>query len=69
MIQINIPVSPDQEDAIFDHVFHSAELGMVSDEKAWMLSHARKEHPGCKILAADLNITKLSWTLDIEPKL
>ena len=65
----HFPTRESMFDAIFDHVFHSAELGMVPDEKAWMLSHARKEHPGCKILAADLNITKLSWTLDIEPKL
>jgi hypothetical protein len=67
MIEILIPVSPDQEDAIVDHVFHGAELGMVVDEKAWMLSHARKLHPGCKILAADLNITIMKWKLQIQP--
>lgn len=67
MIQIRIPISPDQEDAVVDHVFDGKELGLVPDEKVWMLTHARKAHPGCKILAADLDITKLEWTLDIEP--
>jgi hypothetical protein len=65
---ISIPVSPEQEDVITEHVFNHAELGVVNDEKAWMLGQARKKHPGCKILAADLNIATLEWDLTIEEK-
>jgi len=67
-IILTIPVSPEQEDVIVDHVFEGKTLGVVSDEKAWMLNHARKAHPGCKILGADLNIATLEWDLTIEPK-
>ncbi|WP_407305830.1 hypothetical protein [Acinetobacter sp.] len=67
-ILLTIPVSADQEDAIFSHVFEGKELGMVTDEKAWMLAHARKAHPGCKILGADLNIATLEWDLTIDEK-
>lgn len=63
-----IPVSPEQEEIITDHVFQKGELGVVADEKAWMLSHARKAHPGCKILGADLNIPTLEWDLTLEVK-
>ena len=64
----SIPVSPEQEEVITEHVFNKAELGMVADEKAWMLNHARKKYPGCKILAADLNIPTMEWDLTIEEK-
>jgi hypothetical protein len=61
-----IPVSPEQEDIITEHVFGRGPLGMVKDEKAWMLNHARKTHPGCKILGADLNIATLEWDLTLD---
>lgn len=67
-LTIHIPVSTDQEDVIVDHVFSGAELGMVPDEKVWMLKQARSRHPDCKILAADLDIRELVWTLRIETK-
>ena len=65
-IVLAIPVSSDQEDVITEHVFGRAELGMVKDEKAWMMAQARKKHPGCKIIGADLNIPTLEWDLTIE---
>lgn len=65
---ITISVSPEQEEVITEHVFNGGELGVVADEKVWMLSQARKKHPGCKILAADLNIPTLEWDLTIEEK-
>ena len=64
----SIPVSPEQEEVITEHVFNRGELGVVNDEKAWMLSHARKKYPGCKIVGADLNIPTLEWDLTIEEK-
>ena len=65
---ITISVSPEQEDIITDHVFNGGELGVVADEKIWMLTQARKKYPGCKILSADLNIPTLEWDLTIEEK-
>jgi len=66
VIELKIPVSPDQEDVIADYILEGGELGMVPDERAWMLAHARKIYPGCKILAADLNIEDVQWTLSLE---
>jgi len=65
---ITIPVSPEQEEVIAEHFINGSELGVVVDEKVWMLAQARKQHPGCKILAADLNIPTLEWDLTIEEK-
>ena len=66
--ELDIPVSPEQEDAIADHLFSGKELGMVPDERAWMLAHAKKAHPDCRIKAADLNLDEGTWTLTLEPK-
>ena len=65
---LTIPVSPEQEEVITEHVFSGGELGVVKDEKVWMLAQARKKHPGCRILGADLNIPTLEWDLTIEEK-
>lgn len=65
---VTIPVSPDQEDVITEHVLNGGELGVVADEKVWMLAQARKAHPGCRILGADLNVPTLEWDLTIEEK-
>jgi hypothetical protein len=65
-MELRIPCSPEQEDVIADHAMFNAPLGILPDEKAWMLSRARALHPGCKILAADLDIENASWVLTIE---
>ena len=61
-----IPVSPDQLEAIADHLLEGGELGMVPDERAWMYAQARKKHIGCKIIAANLNIEDATWALTLE---
>lgn len=66
MINLTIPVSPDQEDALVDHVLYGSELGMVPDERAWMMAHVQKAHPGCKIIAADLDLLLAVWVLTLE---
>lgn len=66
ILSLSIPVSPDQLEAIADHLLEGKELGMVADERAWMLSHARKKHWGCKVLAADLDIEEGTWMLTLE---
>lgn len=65
-INLTIPISPDQEDVLFDHVMYGAELGVVVDERAWMMAHAQKAHPGCKLLAADLNLAEGVWVLTLK---
>ena len=66
IMSLIIPVSPDQEDVIADHVLNGAELGMMPDERHWMIAHAQKMHWGCKILSADMNIEDAQWTLTLE---
>ena len=66
ILSLTIPVSPDQLEAIADHLFEGKELGMLPDERAWMRAHARKKYWGCKILAADLDIEEGTWVLTLE---
>lgn len=61
-----IPVSPEQEEVISLHLMKGIALGMVPDERAYMMHHAQKKFPGCKIIAADLDIHEGDWTLTIE---
>ena len=55
-------------DVIADHLIENKELGMQPDERHWMLAQARKLHPNCRILKADLNLYDGTWTLEIDPR-
>ncbi len=63
---IVIDCSPEQLDVIADHLFYNKELGVLPDERAWMLSQARKQHPQCRIVSADLDIGNGTWTLQLS---
>lgn len=63
---ITIPVSPEQAEVIVDCLIEGEEVGLLPDERAWMLSHARKRHPNCKILGADLDIPAAAWVLTLQ---
>lgn len=64
--EITIPVSPEQKDAIMYCVLMEEEIGMVPDERVWMVTNARKKHPDCKVTAADLDSANMQWLLTIE---
>lgn len=66
MIELTVPVSPEQEDVIADHVLHGAELGLLPAERTWMVAQARKVHPNCKVMGADLDILNVTWMLKLE---
>jgi hypothetical protein len=51
---------------IADHVLLGTELGMQPDERAWILSHARKVYPEGKVTAADLDIENGQWVVQIQ---
>jgi hypothetical protein len=61
-----IPVSPEQEDVVADHLISGTEVGMVPNEREWMFFHAQKKHPGCRIISADLDVLEAEWRLTIE---
>lgn len=61
-----IPVSPEQEDVIFDHVFYGAELGVLPDEKAWVYRMFRRTHPKATLTRNELDITTCTWKLTLE---
>jgi hypothetical protein len=63
---LTIPCSPEQTDVIADHLIYDAVLGVQPDERAWMLSQARKQHPTCKILKADLDLENAEWILTLD---
>lgn len=63
---LEIPVSPEQLDVIADHHLYGHELGLLPDERAWMLANARKKFPNCKILKAELNTSEGTWLLHLS---
>ena len=66
MIELVVPVSPEQEDVIADHALNGSELGLLPSERLWMVAQARKVHPTCKVVGADLDIETVTWTLKLE---
>jgi hypothetical protein len=65
-MKIVIDCSPEQVEVIADHFLTGGELGMLPDERSWMLAQARKQHPNCKIVRADLDLEEVKWILEIE---
>jgi hypothetical protein len=66
MTIITVPCSPEQEDIILEHGLGRGQLGVLPDERAWMIAQARKQQPGCRIIGADLDIENATWVLTVE---
>lgn len=66
MIELRIPCSPEQEDVIADHLFLGQALGMLPDERAWIIAHVHKQHPSGRVMAADLNIVAAQWIVQVQ---
>jgi hypothetical protein len=61
-----IKCSPEQIDVIGDHYLDGSELGVLPDERHWMLAQARKIQPSCRILSAELDAPNGTWILQIS---
>lgn len=66
MTTLTIDCSPEQIEVIADHLLEGKELGLLPDERAWMLTQARKTYPTCRITAAELNLGDATWTLTLS---
>jgi hypothetical protein len=64
--ELRVPCSPEQEDVIADHLFEDAELGMLPDERAWIIAQVAKRVGDAKILSADLDIGSAEWIVRIQ---
>lgn len=64
-MKLVIDCSPEQMEVISDHYLEDAELGVLPDERQWMLAQARKIHPQCKIQSAELDLQNGTWVLQI----
>lgn len=65
-MKIKVECSPEQMEIIADYFIYDSELGILPDEKQWILSRVRKMHPHCKILKVELDIDCAEWILEIE---
>ena len=65
-MKLTIPCSPEQIEVVADHLLEGNELGVLPDERAWMISYARKKIPNCRIVAAELNLENAEWNLTIS---
>ena len=62
---LRIKCSNEQLDVIEDHLLTGAELGVLPDERHWMLAQVRKLHPEAKIKSANLDLENGEWELEI----
>jgi hypothetical protein len=56
-----IPCSPEQAEVVADHLLQGQELGILPDERAWMIAYVAKHHGGRKILGAELLLGDAEW--------
>lgn len=66
MVEVKIPCSPEQEEIIFDHAINNGPLGILPDERAWILNNVRKLGHHGKIQSADLDLTEAQWVVSIQ---
>jgi len=66
MITVKIWCSPEQEDVIADHLLLGKELGMLPDERAWIIAGVKKDYPNGRILSADLDLENAMWVVQVE---
>ena len=64
-IELRIPCSEEQCDVLFDFAIGNGELGMLPDERAWILSNVRKQYPKAKVVSADLDIPNATWVTQV----
>lgn len=67
MARLTFDCSPEQMDVVADHLLLGAELGILPDEKHWILAQARKRVPNCRIASADLDIAEGKWHVTLHP--
>ncbi len=63
--KLRVPVSPEQEDLLFEHAL-GGELVLAPGERAWMLNQLHKRRPKASIISAVLDIEEGEWVLDIK---
>jgi hypothetical protein len=66
MLELQIPCSPEQEDVIADHLISGSALGILPDERAWIISYVRKQYPTAKIKSADLDLSEAIWLVQFD---
>ena len=64
--ELRVPASPEQIDVLADHLIYGHELGMIADEKQWMIAQVRKKYSNATILAANLDCENAEWVLAIK---
>jgi hypothetical protein len=66
LIEVTVPCSPEQEDVLADYILRGAPLGLLPDERAWIMAHVKKLHPTGVIKGADLDIASSEWTVKVQ---
>lgn len=64
-VDLAIGCSPEQLDIVENHLINDAELGILPDERHWMIAKARSIYPLCKIVSADLDLENGKWKLKV----
>lgn len=64
-MKLIIDCSPEQLDIIGDHYIENKELGVLPDERAWMMAKAKAKYPTSKIKSAELDAVNGKWILEL----
>jgi hypothetical protein len=62
---IRFPCSPEQAEIIADHFIEGKDIGMLPDERAWIISNVQKQRPGYRVLGAEMSLVDAEWAVQI----
>lgn len=63
---MQVPCSPEQEDVIAESLLYGKELGMVADERAWILACVNRAYPNARVLNANLMMEDAAWYVKVS---
>jgi hypothetical protein len=66
-LRVEAPMSLDQEQLAFDHLFQGDPLYIAPGEQVRLIRWTQKHHPGHTIVSSVMDLEHKRWLLDLEP--
>lgn len=65
-LEFRFQCSPEQEEVIADHLFLGKELGMLPDERAWIVAQVKRAYPNYRVKSANLDLENAQWVVQLH---
>jgi hypothetical protein len=65
-MRVEAPMTMDQEQLAFDHLFNSQPLYIAPGEQMRLIRWTQKNHPGHTIANSVMDLENKRWLLDLE---